>query len=745
MKNHATCAPSGPLKTGLLILVVGLSFALCSCQRTPTTAGTTPGNEVNGGVVAVERPENITESNYLEMIRRLRAAPVTARGRDALRELLIGHIEQRFDEAITARNHDRAWETFTEALSLYQGSELERGRVARRLGPMAAALLEIFEPRGDESKVLVALLVLTLTDDEDPVGYANRYREVSRWSRDARGSLTTDTERVMGLVQVYEGVTAHTALQEPVDELSRLYLERHRLLQGAFSGPPDLAALLSPGGRAQMQRLLSARGQTVADIVTLYLRAGRPQDVRRAVSQLGNLMGNDRDLVQATRNLRSERRRAESLFFLAANMGRQRADVALQLCHEGFREFPEDARFGICLAEIYRHFEDVEGAFFYYESVLEADPSPENFEHALRYMTRQLQERLNVEDSRGARAAFTRAESVLESFIEHHPDLDPPIRQDQLTYLAGMGEYNAGNIDQAVERFEASNAVRPNRGSLIQLGLIAERRGRAEQAVRHFRAALDLRGSEGAGENPLRRAVVLTHLADSYELASNSERARTLYNEALEMLRVATSELPPEEAPEILIERGLILHKLGRADEGNADLRRALSSAPQRIASYGRLLSFYVGHGMLRESVEVFRLAFNHSQLPRMWKIYYSIWLTSLQRRLGEEPDQVATRFLEAVEGSDWIDRLGRFAAGQLPYNELISSAETQGQRAEAYFYEAVRQLAEGNRARADELLQQVIDTDMLGYFEYEFTLLIRAGNAGAPAAAPASSANATP
>jgi tetratricopeptide (TPR) repeat protein len=408
------------------------------------------------------------------------------------------------------------------------------------------------------------------------------------------------------------------------------------------------------------------------------------------------------------------------LVFLATNLGRERPDVALDLCHAGFREFPEDARFSVCLAELYRYLGDTEGALQYYEATLEADPSPENFEQVLHFMVLQLEERLNEEDSEGARDTYERTERVLQSFLEHHPNAQPPIREDQLTYLIGMGEFNVGNIDQAVERFEASVANRPNRLALIQLGVIAERRGEGEQAIRRYRAALDLNDGQ-EGEDPLSRAVVLTHLADAYTLAGNTDRARTMYNEALEMLRVAATTLPPESDPAIMMERGFILYKLGRTDEGAEELQRALSIAPQRRATYGQLLSFYVGRGMVDRSLEVFRLAFNHSELERSWKIYYSMWIVGLQRRLSLEPDAVALRYLESVEGQEWIDRLGRYFVGTLSYQELLDSTESQGQRAEVYYYEAVLELGRGNRDHAAHLLGQVIETNMLGYFEYEF------------------------
>ncbi len=732
-------SPFGPTLCPIA-LTIALALTLCACPRGPTSDGTLPGGEGRGGA-ALAIPEQVTDSNYLEQARALRAAPPGAAGRDTLRSLLIAHLRQRFARALTRDDHTGAWEIFADALRLYPAEELRQGELAPEIAQMAQSLLRIYEPRGDAGRTLTALLVLTLTE-ASPDPYVERYRRVVQWSGEAREVLPSNTERVIGLIEIFEQVTALIPLSEPVDRLTQLYLERHRLLQGAFNGPPDLLALLSPRGRFEMQSLLSARGRTVLDVVTLYLRAGRPGEVRDAVSGVGNLSGHDRELVQATRNLRSERLRDEALMFLAANLGREHPEVGLELCHAGHREFPRDARFSLCLAELYRHIDDVDGAFEYYEAALEADPSVENFEQALRYMTIELEERLNQEDSRGARQIFERAERVLASFRERYPNAEPPIREDQLTYLIGMGEYNSGNIAAAIERFEASVASRPNRLALVHLGQIAERRGQAEQAIRYYREALDLPGSQD-GENPLYRAIILTHLADAYVMAGRNDRAETLYNEALEMLRVAGMSLPPELDPEIMMERGFILHKLGRTDEANEELGRALAVAPQRRATYGRLLSFYVGRGMVQPAVEVYHLAFNHSELERIWKIYFSMWIVGLQRRLGQEPDSVAVRFLESVDGEEWVERLGQFFVGDLSYQALLELAETQGHRAEAYYYQAVLELARGDRQSALQLLQQVIETDMLGYYEYEFARQLQQELASG--SAPQQNAGATP
>lgn len=722
-------ATNGPVNhdrvTKLKRALIILALSCWACQHNAPSTGTTPGaDDTTNGQPRLEVPSRITESNVAEMVRHLRGVSLEAENRSELRSAIVDYYNGLFERALERGESEEAWQAFSMAISLYLPEELQPGVFDEPVAQMAERLLPVFEPRGDESRVLGVLLVLTIASP-NASEHATRYDEIAAWSEEVRQALPSETERVLGLVDIYENVTQLIPLPAAVNRLSELYLQRHRLLQGAFGGMLGLQALLTPRGRGELQSLLRDRGQSVEDIVTLYIRAGRPDEVRRVVSPLSPLNGRDRELVQATRDIRSDRRRARAIAFLAQNLGREHPRVAARLCHQGHLLYPQDPTFAQCLAEVYRSLGDEAGALDYYEAMLEADPSFENYERILAFVARRMEAELGEDDTGRAREIHQRAERILASFVSRFPDRQPPVQAHLFSYLIGLGEFNAGNIDRAVERLEASVEAEPSRGALVQLGIIAERRGQAEQAIRHFRAALDLRVGSG-GEDPASRAVVLGHLADAYALANNGERATTLYSEALEMLRVAEESLPPAARPEIHLERGFILSKLGRADESARELQAAIAAAPQRRATYGRLLSFYVGHGMVEPALEVFRIAFNHSELNQTWKIYYTMWIIGLQRRLGQEPDQDAVNYLETVTGDDWIQLLGRYYAGNMSYEALIENADTQGQRAEAYYYEAVLQLAQGNRAHAEELLQQVLDTDMLGYFEYEFTLLLQ-------------------
>ncbi|HEX6241626.1 MAG TPA: hypothetical protein VFZ61_12050, partial [Polyangiales bacterium] len=78
-------------------------------------------------------------------------------------------------------------------------------------------------------------------------------------------------------------------------------------------------------------------------------------------------------------------------------------------------------------------------------------------------------------------------------------------------------------------------------------------------------------------------------------------------------------------------------------------------------------------------------------------------------------------RLLGRLGRSDaWWGHLARFGAGQIDYAALIKLAKTRGERTEADFYEAARRITAGDLAGARSLLQKVLDSMMVGFYEFQ-------------------------
>ena len=67
-----------------------------------------------------------------------------------------------------------------------------------------------------------------------------------------------------------------------------------------------------------------------------------------------------------------------------------------------------------------------------------------------------------------------------------------------------------------------------------------------------------------------------------------------------------------------------------------------------------------------------------------------------------------------------WWGRLAQFGLGLIDYQKLDSYAKTRGEHTEAAFYEGVHRLAQGDLTGARKLFTTVIESQMVGFYEYQ-------------------------
>jgi hypothetical protein len=98
-------------------------------------------------------------------------------------------------------------------------------------------------------------------------------------------------------------------------------------------------------------------------------------------------------------------------------------------------------------------------------------------------------------------------------------------------------------------------------------------------------------------------------------------------------------------------------------------------------------------------------------------KVYSSLWILDITRR-GQQVARPHRRGLPALAGraqaaaapgpaAAWYIPLSRYAIGRLTYEQILPLADTPGKRAELYFYEAMRRLAEGRSDDAPRPVEQ--------------------------------------
>ena len=124
--------------------------------------------------------------------------------------------------------------------------------------------------------------------------------------------------------------------------------------------------------------------------------------------------------------------------------------------------------------------------------------------------------------------------------------------------------------------------------------------------------------------------------------------------------------------------------------------------------------------GDLEKAKGYYQLAFNQDQLDPMWKIYFSLWVEGLSLRIAGESFGLARGYLEDADGDSWQSKLAMFFTGRMDARSLREAAENKGQEVEADYYEALLLLTRKKTSEAKVLLDEVIASDYVAFFEYK-------------------------
>jgi hypothetical protein len=184
--------------------------------------------------------------------------------------------------------------------------------------------------------------------------------------------------------------------------------------------------------------------------------------------------------------------------------------------------------------------------------------------------------------------------------------------------------------------------------------------------------------------------------------------------------------------------RGVLLDQLGRHEEAVDAFESAMTFAPQWRDVYAGILAHLVSAPVdIELASSVWRMSQLHLNLAPEWKVYFTLWIQFITARAGEPPVEAHRELLRSLGGSsNWWGKLASFGAGELDYAGLLSVASSLGERTEALYYEGTRLFIDGDKKGSREQLQQVLDTNMVSFFEFEMArkLLLEEKRAGARA-----------
>jgi hypothetical protein len=172
----------------------------------------------------------------------------------------------------------------------------------------------------------------------------------------------------------------------------------------------------------------------------------------------------------------------------------------------------------------------------------------------------------------------------------------------------------------------------------------------------------------------------------------------------------------------VSIRRGVLLTRLARESEAMAAFEQAMQSAADSRETYAQILAHLVVSLPDPEVADgILRRAQRQLTLEPEWRAYFSLWVKAVFGRAEQPTPPEVDRLLARLGKSDaWWGALSRFGAGLIDYPALIKLAKTRGERTEADFYEAVRRIGAGDLSGARTLLQQVVDSMMVGFYEFQ-------------------------
>jgi len=685
----------------------------CAGRSAPAAANTTP----------IKLPDTLDPHSFSDGERAYRRLPPGDPQREALRNKLVAYLLAEARRAQAADEYEQVVEKLAAVTSLYSPDELS-GDLTPELFSIATYVRVQGERRGNEGHVLAALWLQKQLHPKDAEP-REQYDLLRRWSDESRKELGGVTEHLSGLIEVMAEHARLTPAPEVLAALADLYIERRQKLVATLG--PDGQSPPSPGDLSfqEYREATVALSRAPLDVAAVYLVHG---DYLRALSrlrQLDTVTGLEpriRAVVEMVVNDRSEA--ADALLALSrAYLEAEESNVARSLCTHGVTKFQKDGRFAQCLGRLAASRDDyAEAALDYTDAVRLQPDQRELYDEALEVIANLMRGELFDSDPTETRELAEQAKVILDERIKRWPDAPPPVSLDELELAVGLAEMSAGNADQARAHFETSLKKRETTRALVQLGQLALREGQRDQAEQYLKRALE-RTTQRNPDEARQRAQILEQLGDVSRAGRELEKARKLYADALSLWdrSVGTKEEGPVRAF-AHIRRGVLLSRLGREPEALDAFELGMQAAPDNREAYAQVLSHLVVSAPDPElSATTLRRAQRQLTLDPEWKVYFSLWVRAVAARGHRKlPDDLVKLLTRMGRSDAWWGHLADFGVAAIDYDKLKSLAKGRGQETEADFYEGARRLGQGDLAGARAMFQRVIESRMVGFYEYQ-------------------------
>ena len=675
-----------------------------------------PSVHQRGTAHASTEPVRVTAEELSERLRAFHSMGLSDPARPALRAGLLGYYAAAATPLIAADDYDAVVGQLASMSHLLLPADVAPERVPPAFEQVARYVARIGAPRGDEARVLSALYLLRCLHPEDEALTA-QYAEVAAWGRDARSHVPNPLERYTRLIDVWDEHAQLSPAPEVLDTLARLHVERRDAVVTAFQQDPEGMMRSMSALPSQLMRLAPL------DVAAVYLQYGLVASAVQKVHAMGSGDETGLRLEQALNQARSTGDDgADALIQLAQAYREPRPRVALGLCRLGHRRFGDDPRFAVCLAVVAGDANRyADSAAWYAEAIRLAPDEASLYDEALEKIGAFIENGLFDSDPDQARALAHHARQIIEARHERFPNSPPSVEPWQLDYLMGVLETHAGRPAQARTHLEASIQAHRAPEAILQLGLLDERTGDLDSALRLYREALDLTPQRAASD-ALKRAEILEHLGDVYRQQGEASQATRMYQQAFAAWDGAIGSL--HDAPLALaqLRRGILLARLGRANDSKAAFTEAMAAGSSVLEVYATPLIYLVsGEPDVDFALEIYHRALRDASLAPEWRVYLGLWVAAIAGRAHVAvPAEVSGELNDMAQGEGWYAKLAGFGVGELDFDELWRSADSDGEHAEANFYEGARRLAAGDTDGGRSFLERVVQSGMVSFFEYQ-------------------------
>jgi tetratricopeptide (TPR) repeat protein len=699
----------------LLLVIVAGGAALAAC-RTPTPA---IGPTRPAAFRQLRLPKQVSRRNLPRLRQLYTSLPVAHPQRPVLRARLSAYLIAKARYQLRkGRRGVAAMRTFFRAAQLYDPAAIYAGKPRdAALAKLAASIVARYAPRGDTRRVLPALCVREgLVEAGKRKALTRELERVVRWINATMVAMYGPSAKGHRVIPVLERTALVWPSKFTLETLRKVYLAQRASLRRL--GP--MRGFLRGHSRFSFPVLR----QTGYNLARLYLWVDRPYE---ALKRLRTLPKSDRNdaLIGLLEKVVSPSTNVDDHLRLAEEFDEHHPRIALRVCQAASRRFPKQARAFTCVGRLAARTRATLLAVAAYEQAHRLEPASRKLAEALaKQYARRVFLLIDSEQLPVARRRL----AELEGYHQRVAQRQGKALSHSLAsvyYAVGFGLYNVGKIALAIESLQKSLAAKPSPQTLAQLALIRIKQRRATAALKLIKRAEGLAMSSVA-ERVYWQARIESLRARAIAMGDDAPAKRAQHRRAI-VTWMQFNRLGPKAAlhAEAKVHMARSYYALGRKVEALDALDKAIDLAPARRETYPDVVSMLVLHGHLPEALDAYHRALGRREVGEYLKAYCSIWVVAMARRAGQRPDPLAMAYLRGLEGKRWYHRLAKLTLGKVSFETLSKQAKTVGERTELAYYQADRLLGAGKLDAARVLWKQVIDSEMMAFFEYDMAMAL--------------------